>query len=177
MRCGRNFAVTFISNDDLGEGGWATSRRVVGGCSQQIIHDRLCAKSRLRRIETAVEREFVGARINRESPNRCVRRNRGETMDTRAGLQVNFDADEVRTLIADYLGISAKQVTDEAHFGDDLGLDWLDQLELMILIEDEFAGVEFSDAAVHEIEVVGDLIRHIEMSNQNAASTFRRSAA
>jgi len=30
---------------------------------------------------------------------------------------------------------------------------------------------------VHEIEVVGDLIRHIEMSNQNAASTFRRSAA
>ena len=27
MRCGRNFAVTFISNDDLGEGGWATSRR------------------------------------------------------------------------------------------------------------------------------------------------------
>ena len=106
-------------------------------------------------------------------------------MGTRAGLQVNFDADEVRTLIADYLGISAKQVTDEAHFGDDLGLDWLNQLELMILIEDEFAGVEFSDAAAHEIEVVGDLIRHIEMSkktpsvknHQNAASTFRRSAA
>src|SRR6516162_4306905 len=65
--------------------------RVVGGCSQQIIHDRLCAKSRLRRIETDVERAFVGASINRESPNRCVRRNRGETMDTRAGLQVNFD--------------------------------------------------------------------------------------
>src|SRR6516165_9374023 len=159
--------------------------RVVGSCSQQIIHDRRCAKSRLRRIETAVEREFVGASINHESPNRCVRRNRGETMGTRAGLQVNFDADEVRTLIADYLGIGAKQVTDEAHLGDDLGLDWLDQLELMILIEDEFAGVEFSDAAVHEIEVVGDLIRHIEMSNktpsvknhQNAASTFRRSAA
>ena len=106
-------------------------------------------------------------------------------MDTRAGLQVNFDADEVRTLIADYLGIGAKQVTDEAHLGDDLGLDWLNQLELMILIEDEFAGVEFSDTAVHEIEVVGDLIRHIEMSkktpsvknHQNSASTFRRSAA
>src|SRR5215467_8596014 len=159
--------------------------RVVGGCSQQIIHDRLCAKSRLRRIETDVERAFLGASINREAPNRCVRRNRGETMDTRAGLQVNFDVDEVRTLIADYLGISAKQVTDEAHFGDDLGLDWLDQLELMILIEDEFAGVEFSDAIVHEIEVVGDLIRHIEMSKKhqvskiikNAASIFRRSAA
>src|SRR5215470_6721633 len=68
--------------------------RVVGGCSQQIIHDQLCAKSRLRRIDTDVEREFVGASINRESPNRCVRRNRGGTMDTRAWLQVNFDAGE-----------------------------------------------------------------------------------
>ena len=136
--------------------------RVVGGCSQQIIHDQLCAKSRLRRIETAVEREFVGASINHESPNRCVRRNRGETMDTRAGLQVNFDADEVRTLIADYLGISAKQVTDEAHLGDDLGLDWLDQLELMILIEDEFADIEISENDANQIEVVGDLIRILE---------------
>jgi acyl carrier protein len=87
-------------------------------------------------------------------------------MDTRAGLQVNSDADEVRTLIAEYLRIDAKRVTDEVHFSDNLGLDWLDKLELMILIEDEFAGVEFSDAAVHEIEVVGDLIRHIEMSNK-----------
>ena len=80
-------------------------------------------------------------------------------MDTRAGLQVNFDADEVRTLIADYLGISAKQVTDEAHFGDDLGLDWLDQLELMILIEDEFPDIELSHNDANQIEVVGDLIR------------------
>jgi acyl carrier protein len=94
-------------------------------------------------------------------------------MDTRAGLQVNFDADEVRTLIADYLGIGAKQVTDEAHLGDDLGLDWLDQLELMILIEDEFAGVEFSDTAVSEIEVVGDLIRHIEMSNKTLSKIVK----
>jgi acyl carrier protein len=106
-------------------------------------------------------------------------------MDTLAWLQVNFDADEVRTLIAEYLDIDAKRVTDEMHLSDDLGLDWLDKLELMILIEDKFADVEFSDAAAQEIEVVGDLIRQIEMSNktpsvknhQNVASTFFRSAA
>jgi acyl carrier protein len=106
-------------------------------------------------------------------------------MDTRAWLQVNFDADEVRKLIAEYLDIDAKRITDEVHFSDDLGLDWLDKLELMILIEDKFADVEFSDAAVQEIEVVGDLIRQIEMSNkapsvknhQNVNSTFFRSAA
>jgi len=104
-------------------------------------------------------------------------------MDTEAWVQVNFDADELRTLIAEYLDIDAKRVTDEAHLSDDLGLDWLDKLELMILIEDKFSEVEFSDAAEQEIEVVGDLIRRIEMSNkavknhQNVTSTFFRSAA
>ena len=94
-------------------------------------------------------------------------------MDARAASQVNFDADKVRALIAEYLGIDAKQVSDEAHFSDDLGLDWLDQLELMILIEDELAGVELSGTAA--LEVVGDLIRHIEMTILTPAG--RRSAA
>jgi acyl carrier protein len=104
-------------------------------------------------------------------------------MDTQAWLQVTFDANEVRALIAEYLDIDAKRVTDEVHLSDDLGLDWLDKLELMILIEDKFVDVEFSDAAVQEIEVVGDLIRRIEISNkatknhQNVTSTFFRSAA
>src|SRR3982074_3053297 len=44
----------------------------------------------------------------------------------------------------------------------DLGADWLDRLELMIVIEDQFADVEMTDDAVHQIDVVGDLIRHIE---------------
>jgi len=102
-------------------------------------------------------------------------------MAARAAPQVHFDADKVRRLIAEYLGIDAKQITDEAHFGDDLGIDWLDQLELMIMIEDEFIGVEFSDTPA--IEVVADLIRYIEIkatnakNHQNAAPAFRRSAA
>jgi len=106
-------------------------------------------------------------------------------MSTPVAPQVNFDANRVRALIAEYLGIDIEQITDEARFGDDLGLDWLDELELMILIEDEFAGVEFSDTAANEIAVVSDLIRHIEMSvrtpgvknHHTAVSTFRRSAA
>jgi acyl carrier protein len=50
---------------------------------------------------------------------------------------------------------------------DDLGADWLDRLELMIVIEDQFAGVEITDEDVDQIEVVGDLIRHIEtMDNE-----------
>jgi acyl carrier protein len=77
----------------------------------------------------------------------------------RAAPQLDYDINKLRTLIAEYVDIEVKRVTDEAHFNDDLGLDWLDEMELMILIEDQFAGVEISET---QIEAVGDLIRHIE---------------
>ena len=73
-----------------------------------------------------------------------------------------FATSDVRTLIANHLGISVRRVTDEAHFTNDLGADWLDRLELMMVVEDQFAGVEITDDDVDRIEVVGDLIRHIE---------------
>ncbi|SRR6266487_4722263 len=71
-------------------------------------------------------------------------------------------SNDVRTLIANQLGVDVKRVTDEAHFTDDLGADWLDRLELMIVIEDRFADVVITDEEVDQLEVVGDLIRHIE---------------
>ena len=75
--------------------------------------------------------------------------------------QETFDSDKVRTFIAEYLGIEAKQVKDEAHFGE-FGMDRYDRLELMILIEDAFIDVEIRDDDADQIEFVGDLIRHIE---------------
>jgi acyl carrier protein len=71
-------------------------------------------------------------------------------------------AKDVRTLIAHQLGVDVKRVTDEAHFADDLGADWLDRLELMIEIEAQFPTVEFRDDDVDQIDVVGDLIRHLK---------------
>ena len=73
-----------------------------------------------------------------------------------------FITEVIRTLIADHLGVDVKRVTDEAHVADDLGADWLDRLELMIVIEDQFADVEMTDDNVDQIDVVGDLIRHVE---------------
>jgi len=93
----------------------------------------------------------------------------------RAAAQLDFDTNELRTLIADYVGIEAELVTDEAHFSDDLGFDWLDQLELMVLIEDEFVGIDFfANTTAAQITVVGDLIRYIE---HHSAVLARRSAA
>jgi acyl carrier protein len=69
-------------------------------------------------------------------------------------------ATNVRNVIANYLRLDANRVSDDAHFKD-LGADWLDRLELMIVIEDQF-GVEISDDAADQIQAVGDLIRFIE---------------
>ncbi len=88
--------------------------------------------------------------------------------------QEAFDTDKVRTLIAEYLGIDPKRVRDEAHFSDEFGMDRYDRLELMILIEDAFTGVEFTDDDTDQIEVVGDIIRHIEGNNERRSRKLIR---
>jgi len=100
-------------------------------------------------------------------------------VDARAAPQLHFDANKVRAVIARYLGVDAQRLTDEAHFRKDFDLDSLDQLELLILIEEEFF-VQISDDAIKQIEVVGDLIRYMEINRllgQSYADRFRRSAA
>ena len=72
-------------------------------------------------------------------------------------------ADKLGKLIAGYLGVDASRITDGAHLSDDLGIEWLDQIELLLIIEDEFAGIQFSDPPA--IELVGDLLRYIEMTS------------
>jgi acyl carrier protein len=79
-----------------------------------------------------------------------------------AAMREVLASNDVRTLIANQLGVDVKRVTDEAHFTNDLGADWLDRLELMIVIEHRFTDVVITDEDVDQIEVVGDLIRHIE---------------
>ena len=68
---------------------------------------------------------------------------------------------DVRSLVAEYLGVDANRVSDESQFFNDLGADWLDRLELMIAIEEHF-DVEIDDDNVEKLIAVGDLIRFIE---------------
>jgi acyl carrier protein len=68
---------------------------------------------------------------------------------------------DVRSFIADRIGVAVEEVTDEVHFADDLKFDRFDRLELAIQIEDKF-GVEFSQEAVERMQEVGDLIRYVE---------------
>ncbi len=80
----------------------------------------------------------------------------------------------VRALIARHLDVDIGRVTDDASFIDDLGADWLDRLELMIVIEDHFPGLEIPEEDADRIQVVGDLIRYIESWRQTPAATTGR---
>ena len=76
---------------------------------------------------------------------------------------------KIRALIAKHLSVEIERVTDEAHFANDLGADWLDRVELVIAIEDQFAGVEITDDDVDQMNVVADLIRCIERPDSERA--------
>ena len=72
----------------------------------------------------------------------------------------SVDIDKLRSLIAEYLEVDVRHVTDDAHLSRDLGADWLDRLQLIILVE-EVAGVDITDDEADQIEVVGDLLYYI----------------
>jgi acyl carrier protein len=80
-----------------------------------------------------------------------------QTQRTKTGNGGSVDIDDLRAVIAKYLKIDVGRVTDDAHLSQDLGADWLDRLELIILIED-IAGVEITDNEADRIDVVRDLI-------------------
>ena len=99
------------------------------------------------------------------------------TIDSSTSSNQPTPISQVRTLIANHLGVSIGRITDETHFTDDLGADWLDRLELLMVIEDQFAGVEITDTDIDQIEVVGDLIHYIRsLPNRDAAQEACRRA-
>jgi acyl carrier protein len=72
----------------------------------------------------------------------------------------------IRALIANQLGVDAARVTDQSHLMQDLGLDWLQRLELVIFVE-EFAGIELLDDGVDQIEFIGDLVRCVMIAEED----------
>ncbi len=67
----------------------------------------------------------------------------------------------IRAVIAERLNIDASQVTPEAKFVKDLGVDSLDIMELIMALEERF-GIEISDEQAEKIVNVGDVMRYIE---------------
>jgi acyl carrier protein len=89
-----------------------------------------------------------------------------------AGNISNVDINRLRFLIAEYLQVHIRHVTDDAHLARDLGADWLDRLELIMLVED-IAGVEITDNEAAQIELVCDLIHYIDQTSSRSESSQR----
>lgn len=68
---------------------------------------------------------------------------------------------KVRSIIAQQLGADESEITEEAHFIEDLGADSLDTVELVMALEEEF-GIEISDEDAEKIQTVGDVIKYIK---------------
>ncbi len=67
----------------------------------------------------------------------------------------------IQAVIAEQLNVDAVQVTPEAKFVKDLGVDSLDILELIMALEERF-GIEIPDEQAEKIVNVGDVMRYIE---------------
>ena len=68
-----------------------------------------------------------------------------------------FAEPRIRRLVADYLGVSADDLTPEVSLTDDLAADSLDLMELALVLEGEF-GIEVPERAIDEVRTYGDLV-------------------
>jgi len=68
---------------------------------------------------------------------------------------------KVAPIIADKLGITQDQVTNEAHFINDLGADSLGLVDITMALEEEF-GLEIPDEESSKLVTVGAMIGYIQ---------------
>jgi acyl carrier protein len=73
----------------------------------------------------------------------------------------NKVADLVKKIIAEQLGVEKDKIVPEASFGDDLGADSLDTVELVMALEEGFE-TEIPDEDAQKILTVQDAINYIE---------------
>lgn len=69
--------------------------------------------------------------------------------------------ERVKEIIVDQLGVDPSEVTDKAHFIEDLGADSLDTVELVMAFEDEFK-IEIPDEDSEKITTVGAAIEYLK---------------
>ena len=70
------------------------------------------------------------------------------------------NAERIKQIVAEQLGVDEDQVTAEASFMDDLGADSLDTVELVMALEEEF-DIEISDEDAEKIQTVQNAIDYV----------------
>ena len=67
----------------------------------------------------------------------------------------------VKEIIVEQLGVAADEVVPEASFVEDLGADYLDIVELIMALEEEYQ-LEIPDEEAEKMQKVDDVIAYIE---------------
>ena len=74
---------------------------------------------------------------------------------------MSSNAEKVKEIVVQQLGVAPDQVTDDAKFIEDLGADSLDQVELVMALEEEF-DIMIPDEDAEKIVTVGDAVKYLE---------------
>ncbi len=77
--------------------------------------------------------------------------------------------ERVKKIIIDQLNVEDEQVTETAHFVEDLGADSLDNVEMVMAFETEFE-LEIPDEDTEKITNMKDAVRYIEERMVETAS-------
>jgi len=72
---------------------------------------------------------------------------------------------QVKSIVAEQLGVKEEEVTNEASFVDDLGADSLDTVELVMALEEEF-DTEIPDEEAEKITTVQQAIDFVNSNSQ-----------
>lgn len=73
--------------------------------------------------------------------------------------------DRVKELIADQLGLSASEISDNADLIKDLNTDSLDLVQMLISLEKEFS-ISFNFDEIKSLQTIGDIVKFIEERKQ-----------
>ena len=74
---------------------------------------------------------------------------------------------QVKSIVAEQLGVKEEEVTNTASFVDDLGADSLDTVELVMALEEEFE-TEIPDEDAEKIKTVQQAIDYISQRAKSA---------
>ena len=78
--------------------------------------------------------------------------------------------ERVVDIVAEQLGVSKDQISQETSFVNDLGADSLDTVELVMELEEEF-DINIPDDAAEKIQTVGQAVEHIEAAIAEKSET------
>ena len=69
--------------------------------------------------------------------------------------------EEIKTIVADNLGVDEDSITMETSFREDLNADSLDLFEMVMALEESF-GIEIPSEDLEELQTVADVMEYIE---------------